>query len=112
MSHTRLGTNLNIIFLSFYKFILKKTKHSQNHTHDYTKYFCGRDYIFEPIDNETKGYMTGQGKGIKRGDYIILCNGSKSCRYQVEEIDYYSEPPDMWIALLDERLSQQEVTSL
>ncbi|MEI2581633.1 hypothetical protein [Scytonema sp. PRP1] len=46
--------------------------------------------------------MTGQGKGIKRGDYIILCNGSQSCRYQVEEIDYYSEPPDMWIALLND----------
>ncbi|WP_339381337.1 hypothetical protein [Brasilonema sp. UFV-L1] len=44
--------------------------------------------------------MTGQGKGVKRGDYIILRDSSNACRYQVEDIDYYSEPPDMWIALL------------
>ncbi|WP_246275585.1 hypothetical protein [Brasilonema bromeliae] len=46
--------------------------------------------------------MTGQGTGIKRGDYIILCHSSRTCRYQVEDIDYYSEPPNMWIALLQE----------
>ncbi|NEQ19655.1 MAG: hypothetical protein F6K28_08885 [Microcoleus sp. SIO2G3] len=101
MSYIRAGINLNIIFLSLFKFILKKTKHSQTKTYDYTQYVGGRDYVLEPIDNQAKGYMTGQGKGIKRGDYIILYNGSKSCRYQVEEIDYYSEPPDMWIALLE-----------
>lgn len=101
MSYTRSSINLNIIFLSLYKFILNKTKHSQNKTYDYTQYVGGRDYVFEPVDNQAKGYMTGQGKGIKCGDYIILYNGSKSCRYQVEEIDYYSDPPDMWIALLE-----------
>ena len=106
MSYTRSGVNLNIIFLSLYKFILKRIKHSQTKTYDYTQYVSGRDYVFELADNQAKGYMTGQGKGIKRGDYIILYNGSKSCRYQVEEIDYYSEPPDMWIALLDDISSQ------
>lgn len=44
--------------------------------------------------------MTGIGKGIKPGDYLILQRDSELCRYQVEEIDYYSDPPDMWMALL------------
>lgn len=100
MSYTRSGINLNIIFLSLYKFILKKTKDSKTKTYDYTQYISGRDYVFELADNQRKGYMTGHGRGIKRGDYIVLCNGSKSCCYQIEEINYYSEPPDMWIALL------------
>ncbi|MBW4630358.1 MAG: hypothetical protein KME30_00180 [Iphinoe sp. HA4291-MV1] len=106
MSHIRLGIHLNIIFLSLYKFLLgktlSKTKKLQSKTYDYTQYVNGHDYVFESVDNQTKGYMTGQGRGIKRGDYIILCDGSNAIRYQIEEIDYYSDPPDMWIALLQE----------
>ncbi|MBW4471950.1 MAG: hypothetical protein KME45_16310 [Stenomitos rutilans HA7619-LM2] len=44
--------------------------------------------------------MTGQGKGIKPNDYILLQLESISRCYQVEVIDYYSQPSDMWIALL------------
>ncbi|NMG05978.1 hypothetical protein DP117_03505 [Brasilonema sp. UFV-L1] len=100
MFHTRSGINLNIIFLSFYNFVFNKRKPLQTKTYDYTQDINGRDYIFESVDNQVKGYMTGQGKGVKRGDYIILRDSSNACRYQVEDIDYYSEPPDMWIALL------------
>jgi MioC protein len=64
-------------------------------THDYRKLVAGQDYIFEPIEGGDQAYLTGQGKRVKRGDYLIL-----SDRYQVEEIDYYANPPDMWIALL------------
>lgn len=102
MSRTRSAINLNIIFSSFYNFILRNTEKKHSKTYDYTQYVSGRDYIFESIDNQAKGYMTGLRTGIQRGDYIILCNSSNTCRYQVEDIDYYSEPPDMWIALLQE----------
>ncbi|QFS42994.1 hypothetical protein GXM_00467 [Nostoc sphaeroides CCNUC1] len=44
--------------------------------------------------------MTGIGKGIKPRDRIVLRQGCESSQYQVEEIDYYSDPSDMWIALL------------
>lgn len=44
--------------------------------------------------------MTGRGQGIEGGDCLILSNGFDSCRYRVEKINYYSNPPDMWIALL------------
>ncbi len=98
MSSTRSSINLSIIFLSLVNWILSKPK--QRKTYDYTEFVCGRDYVFEPVDNMTKGYMTGYGKGIKCGDYIMLRNGSDSNLYQVEEIDYYSEPSDMWMALL------------
>ena len=70
--------------------------------HDYTNADQGHDYIFEPINGGIRGYMTGQEKSVKRGDYVILQNGSKSSRYQVENVDYYSNPSDMWLGLLKE----------
>ena len=101
MSSSRSGINLRVIFSSLFSLLSNKSKQPLTKTYDYSQYVCGRDYVFELVDDLKKGYMTGQGKGIKRGDYIILKNGFNSCRYQVEEIDYYSEPPDMWMALLN-----------
>jgi hypothetical protein len=69
-------------------------------THDFTKYQCGVDYYFEFNNANARACMTGQGKGIKPNDYILLQLESISRCYQVEVIDYYSQPSDMWIALL------------
>jgi len=69
-------------------------------THDYTCYECGVDYFFEINSLKAVAYMTGQGKGIKPNDYIILQLGSHPQRYQVKSIDYYGHPSEMWIALL------------
>ncbi|HEY9596380.1 MAG TPA: hypothetical protein V6D33_01760 [Cyanophyceae cyanobacterium] len=69
-------------------------------THDFTRADQGKDYVIEFLKRSTKAYMTGQKKGLKPGDYLIVHNGTALCRYQVEEIDYYCSPSDMWIALL------------
>jgi MioC protein len=69
-------------------------------THNYTKFVWGEDYVFESLDEGNEGYMTGYGKGIERGDELILSNGTDSFRYRVETIDYYSNPSNMWIAQL------------
>ncbi|AVH71814.1 hypothetical protein [Nostoc sp. 'Lobaria pulmonaria (5183) cyanobiont'] len=68
--------------------------------HDYRQQVCGGDYIFERLNEGTIGYMTGVGKRVKACDRIILREGCESYQYQVEEIDYYSAPSDMWTALL------------
>ncbi|MEH2409524.1 hypothetical protein [Nostoc sp.] len=78
-----------------------KKKHK---IHDYSQKVLGNDYVFERLNEGTIGYMTGIGKGIKPGDRIILREGSESYQYQVEEIDYYSDPSDMWMALLKQVL--------
>ncbi len=102
--------NLNYLFnhiadFSIKVIAIKKDLKRQPKTHDYTQYSSNHDYIFEIAEREKCGYMTGQGRGINPGDYLILSSGSNTCRYQVESIDYYSNPPDMWIA----RLSQVSV---
>lgn len=69
-------------------------------THDYTCHQFGVDYVFESTDAGSKGYMTGQGNGVKQGDYLLLKNGEVTERYQVEGADYYSSPSNMWVASL------------
>ncbi|MEO1378154.1 MAG: hypothetical protein AAFW70_28550, partial [Cyanobacteria bacterium J06635_10] len=61
----------------------------------------GSDYVFEVAPEDvTKAYMTARSTGVKLGDYIVLQIGSESKQYQVEQIDYYSNPSDMWMALI------------
>jgi len=80
--------------------IPKNEPNQQQKTHDYSQCITGRDYVFESLNQGLAGQMTGVGKGIKPCDYIILRRGSELSRYQVEDIDYYADPPDMWMALL------------
>ncbi|MGB6299886.1 MAG: hypothetical protein WBF90_27455 [Rivularia sp. (in: cyanobacteria)] len=100
MSFSRSGINLNVFFLSVRNFILDKLKLHKHKTHDFTQRVAGVDYVFETAENLTTAYMTARGKGVKPHDYIVLQINSKSYRYQVEQIDYYSNPPDMWMALI------------
>jgi hypothetical protein len=105
-SFIRSGFNLSFSFLSLLTLVVfPKSESKQKHkTHDYSSLIWGKNYVFEPQNGGTQGHMTGMGKGIKPDDYIILQHGSKSYRYQVEEIDYYSDPSDMWTALLKQVL--------
>ncbi|MBD6615231.1 hypothetical protein FNW02_05050 [Komarekiella sp. 'clone 1'] len=106
MSFIRTGMNVGFNFIN--KLVLTTSPvielKQKNRVHDYSQFVWGSDYVFEAINGELGGYMTGQGKGIKPNDYIILQRGSKSYKYQVEEIDYYCDPPDMWMALLKQVL--------
>ena len=72
----------------------------KNKTHYYTISCQAHDHVFAAKQGGVKAYMTAQGKGIQAGDYLILQAGSSYKRYQVDKIAYYSEPPDMWVALL------------
>lgn len=101
MSYSRSGINLSSIFVSIVQFLSNKLKQQKHKIHDYTRAEYGKDYIFESAaHNYTQGYMTARGKGVKCGDYIIFKKYKEAYRYQVKEIDYYSNPPDMWMALL------------
>lgn len=98
-----LSTNFGINFintLAVLNFFVTKLKANKQKTYDYTNQVSGQDYMFESIDNHSKGYMTAQGKGIAVGDFINLQHGAEIYHYQVEQIDYYSNPSDMWTAVL------------
>jgi len=94
--------NLNFSFLNKLALVSSPGNElkQKNKIHDYSQKVWGTDYVLECLNEGTMGYMTGVGKTIKPGDRIILRKGRESYQYQVQEIDYYSNPPDMWIALL------------
>ena len=95
------SVNINTLLGRLVHKVVASFKFPGNQTYDYTDCVSGRDYVFEALDDEpTGGYMSARWKSIKCGDYIILAKDSGTEKYQVEEIDYYSEPSDMWIALL------------
>jgi hypothetical protein len=68
--------------------------------HDYSQYEWGRDYVFEPLEDGKRGCLRGYGGNLHAGDRIILCNGSETVQYQVDEIEHYNEPTNLWIALV------------
>lgn len=71
--------------------------------HDYTRYQPDLDYIIEPAERSNQCYMTGQGKRVRLGDRILLQRNQQLQAYIVKEIDYYANPSDMWIALLEKQ---------
>jgi len=65
------------------------------------------DFSQQPSDafafertSEHQAYMTGQKRHVMRGDYILLQFGQQPELCQVQHIDYYSSPSDMWTASL------------
>lgn len=98
-----LATKLGINFINtstLFNFVVTRLRARRIKTHDYTGQVSGQDYVFETIDDSTKGYMTAQGKGITVGDFITLQDGAEVYHYQVEQIEYYSNPSDMWTGVL------------
>ncbi len=74
-------------------------------THDYTnnKRRWGQAIHYRPVDSIGERLSAGGwGRGIKQGDFILLTNpaGLAETRYQVESIDYYSNPGDQWHGVL------------
>jgi hypothetical protein len=79
-------------------------------THDYTKNRrrWGHDYVIFEVEKGGKILKTsGWGHGIKKGDAILFDNKdarppeNPTTRYKVKEIEYLSNPPDMWRATLE-----------
>ncbi|MCG8364875.1 MAG: hypothetical protein MJA27_16300 [Pseudanabaenales cyanobacterium] len=81
-------------------FIRNKPAKHRKKRHNYTQCNTGADYIFEPAEAEGSGYLISQGRNVKCGDCIVLGDNANPHQYQVEAIDYYSNPSDMWIAAL------------
>ena len=82
---------------------------SEPTTHDYTRPEWGHDYHVTDVRADGRSIsLSGWGKGIREGDYLILNADStgRTTRYQVYDIRYYSDPPDQWRA--DARFAPRE----
>ncbi len=71
-------------------------------THDYTRRSWGHDFTITQIfDGGMWLNMMGWGYGLSKGDFIILPNGNETTRYLIKDIEYKSDPPDMWRAKVE-----------
>jgi hypothetical protein len=79
-----------------------KDKRYKGKIYNYSESKDENEFIIELIDQNLLKYsMTGFGSGIKVGDFVAI-DEKNLIKYQVEDIDYFFEPPDMWIAIVKE----------
>lgn len=79
---------------------LRKWQKKGSKVHDLTQDDWDHSFSYDPTGREGEIYLTSQGRNVQPGDCIVIGNPSGYIDYQVREIEYYAEPPDMWIALL------------
>ncbi len=83
-----------------------RTNHKQSQqfkakVHCYFENGHEQAFILESVGASSWKYvMTAFGADIKIGDFIVINNQGSSSTYKVEQIDYYLEPADMWMASL------------
>ncbi len=73
--------------------------------YNYTNLTPGKDFTLEIASDGLTADIIGQGY-IKQGDYITICD-----KYRVDEVEYYSEPPDIWrgkVSLVPQDLRETE----
>lgn len=70
-------------------------------THHYHGADMGQNFVLDAdADSSRAFYMTSQKMGVRADDYIEIHGSSGSMAYRVQEVDYYSDQPDMWTARL------------
>jgi hypothetical protein len=79
----------------------KKSDRSRPKVHHYLQTIDSNSFALEPVGkNALEFSMTGFGADIKQGDFIVINDETSTITYKVECIDYYLDPPDLWMALL------------
>jgi hypothetical protein len=70
-------------------------------THHYQASGRGVDFFLEESsDNSKEFYMTSHKSRVKKTDLIKIHGSSGSQTYKVLDIDYYTDPSEMWMARL------------
>lgn len=69
-------------------------------THHYDGAAWSSEFCLEATPDQSGFFMTSCKAGVRRGDLIQICDVDGCSEYRVDEIDFYSEPADMWIAKL------------
>lgn len=58
-------------------------------------------FVIDSVDDQPGYYhMTVHGPRVRLGESIEIVQSEEYSTYHVDEIEYYSEPSDMWMAVL------------
>ncbi|QUY42431.1 hypothetical protein HRE53_11445 [Acaryochloris sp. 'Moss Beach'] len=78
----------------------QKRRARKQRTHRYNQGQLGTEFFLETSADTSVSYMTAQGPVVRPGDYIDIASPDGHLKFQVDEIEYYSDPADMWMAQL------------
>ena len=81
----------------FQKHLYRKGK---TKTFSYDACDIGQAFVLESTLDSSFYYMTSLQSGVRSGDCVQIYYPDKIITYRIQEIEYYSEPSDMWIAIL------------
>lgn len=60
-----------------------------------------QEFVIDSIEDKPGFYqITAQGPRVKPGESIEIEQFGQYLTYQVDNIEYYTEPSDMWMAIL------------
>lgn len=79
----------------------RKPYHRAQTVHDLSHHRDGEDYVLDPV-SETQAYLTGHAENVRPGDLLVLVHKHSVIQYRVEQIEYYSDPPHLWMALVSQ----------
>ncbi len=68
--------------------------------HCYDCSSASNDFCLEATLDPFAFYMTSCKPGVKQGDRVRINDAHGLSEYRIDEIDFYSNPADMWIAKL------------
>ncbi|WP_299415623.1 hypothetical protein [Acaryochloris sp. IP29b_bin.148] len=68
--------------------------------HQYHWQDLNGQFVLEAAPDQSLYYMTTQKEGVTPGDYIEISGLGETSRYQIIQLERYSDPPDMWMATL------------
>lgn len=78
----------------------QKRQARKHKTHWYHQEHLGTEFFIETSADSAVSYMTAQGPAVRPGDYIDIASSDGHLKFQVDKIEYYSDPADMWMAQL------------
>lgn len=79
----------------------QKSDHYRPTIHRYLKASSCNSFTLESVGKSRVRFsMTGFGANIQKCDFIIIQDQASITTYKVENIDYYLDPPDLWMASL------------
>lgn len=80
--------------------VRQSSRTHKHKTHRYNHSQLGSEFFLDSNATIPISYMTAQGGGVREGDYVDIDMPSGHLKFQISEIEYYSDPADMWMAQL------------
>lgn len=82
------------------QFLKHLNRKGRTKTFSYVASNIGQTFVLDIAPDSSFCYMTSLQAGVQSGDCVEIYHPDQMITYQIQEIEYYAEPSDMWMAKL------------